>query len=69
MSEEQNSDDPTARIRAWATEIFGDPDKAERWLKTRNRVLEDAPINLLETSDGIEMVETVLHRIEHGIFS
>lgn len=69
MSEETNSDDPIARIRALATEIFRDPDKAERWLKTRNRVLDDAPINLLETSDGVEMIETVLRRIEHGVFS
>jgi putative toxin-antitoxin system antitoxin component (TIGR02293 family) len=69
MSDDHTNDDPLARMRALATEVFGNPEKAERWLHTRNRVLEDVPLHLLDTPQGVEMVETVLHRIDHGIFS
>lgn len=58
-----------ARIRMMATAIFANREKAERWMRTRNRVLEATPIDLLDTEEGAKMVETVLHRIEHGVFS
>lgn len=58
-----------ARIAALAETIFEDHDKAKRWMNTYNRVLEEIPINLLDTEAGTEMVETVLHRIDHGVFS
>jgi putative toxin-antitoxin system antitoxin component (TIGR02293 family) len=58
-----------ARVRALAAEVFGGQEKAERWLQRNNRLLGDAPVHLLGTEAGTEMVETVLHRIEHGIFS
>jgi|GEM_PF-529055 len=58
-----------ARIAALAETIFEDHDKATRWMNTYNRVLEEVPINLLDTDAGTEMVETVLHRIDHGVFS
>ena len=58
-----------ARIAALAETIFEDHDKATRWMNSWNRVLEDVPINLLDTEAGTEMVETVLHRIDYGIFS
>ncbi|WP_018158490.1 MbcA/ParS/Xre antitoxin family protein [Thioalkalivibrio sp. ALE14] len=57
------------RMREKAAVIFEDPEKADRWMQTRNRVLEAAPIDLLKTDEGADRVETVLHRIEHGVFS
>ena len=57
------------RIREKAAVTFEDPEKADRWMRTRNRVLESAPIDLMKTDEGADMVETVLHRIEHGVFS
>ncbi|WP_017942185.1 MULTISPECIES: antitoxin Xre-like helix-turn-helix domain-containing protein [unclassified Thioalkalivibrio] len=58
-----------ARIAALAETIFEDHGKAKRWMNTYNRVLEEVPINLLDTEAGTELVETVLHRIDHGVFS
>ncbi|WP_019627835.1 MbcA/ParS/Xre antitoxin family protein [Thioalkalivibrio sp. AKL10] len=57
------------RMREKAAVIFEDPEKADRWMRTRNRVLEAAPIDLLKTDEGADRVETVLHRIERGVFS
>lgn len=53
-----------------ARDVFGSPDKAHAWLRRPNRALGGAcPIDLLDTSDGTRLVEQVLGRIEHGLFS
>ena len=49
-----------------AAEVFQSRDVAEKWMMTYNRALGDYPINLLEQP---ELVETVLHRIEYGVFT
>jgi putative toxin-antitoxin system antitoxin component (TIGR02293 family) len=69
VAEKSEFEARVARIREKAAVIFEDPEKAERWMRARNRVLESAPIDLLDSDEGAEMVETVLHRIEHGVFS
>lgn len=57
------------RISAQAEEVFGNPDKAHRWLRKPNRVLEGAvPFELLRTGTGAEIVQEELVRIEHGIY-
>ncbi|WP_026372262.1 MbcA/ParS/Xre antitoxin family protein, partial [Thioalkalivibrio thiocyanoxidans] len=66
MSHQNEVEARVVRIRGKAAVIFEDPEKAERWMRTRNRVLEAVPIDLLDSDEGAEMVETVLHRIEHG---
>ncbi len=58
------------RMIARAEEVFGDSEKALRWLRRPNAALGNVtPIELLETPDGIQRVDMVLGRIEHGIFS
>ncbi len=58
------------RIVFRAEEVFGEPERAHRWLRKPNRVLDgEAPINLLDTDFGAKQVETVLGRIEHGVVS
>jgi putative toxin-antitoxin system antitoxin component (TIGR02293 family) len=58
------------RVIARAEEALGDPGKADRWLHKMNAVLGGArPIDLLDTDAGARMVERVLGRIEHGIYS
>ncbi|WP_018937360.1 MULTISPECIES: MbcA/ParS/Xre antitoxin family protein [unclassified Thioalkalivibrio] len=69
MADQNEVEERITRIREKATALFEDPEIADRWMCTRNRALGDAPINLLETVKGTEKVETVLHRIEHGVFS
>ena len=59
-----------ARVAALAEEILGDRAKAARWLRRPNRALGDkTPLQALDTDLGASQVETVLHRVEHGVFS
>ena len=59
-----------ARVAALAEEILGDKTKAARWLRRPNRVLGGkTPLQALDTDLGASQVETVLHRVEHGVFS
>lgn len=59
-----------ARLAALAEEILGDTAKAARWLRRPNRALGGkTPLRALDTDLGASQVETVLHRVEHGVFS
>jgi putative toxin-antitoxin system antitoxin component (TIGR02293 family) len=52
-----------------ATEVIGDREQALRWLGTPVRALNFAtPVSQLATPQGKEAVETVLTRLEHGVF-
>jgi uncharacterized protein (DUF2384 family) len=56
-------------IRALALEVFGDADKAERWLHRPNRALHGiTPLQAAEDDQGAREVETLLGRISHGLF-
>jgi putative toxin-antitoxin system antitoxin component (TIGR02293 family) len=59
-----------ARVAALAEGILGDKIKAARWLRRPNRALAGkTPFQTLDTDRGVGQVETVLHRVEHGVFS
>jgi putative toxin-antitoxin system antitoxin component (TIGR02293 family) len=59
-----------ARVAANAERILGDPKKAGGWLRDPNIALGgDAPIELLWNDLGAAEVETILGRIEFGVFS
>jgi len=58
------------RVAALAEEILGETAKAARWLRRPNRALGGkTPLEALDTDLGASRVETVLHRVEHGVFS
>ena len=58
------------RIVALAVEVLGDRAKAARWLRQPNRALGQlVPLHHLDTDLGAREVETVLLRIEHGVYS
>lgn len=58
------------RMIVYAEEVIGNREKAHAWLRRPNRVLgEKRPIDLLDTESGARMVETILGRIEHGIYT
>ncbi len=58
-----------ARIADLAHRVFGDPDKAHRWLRKPKRSLNGAPpLAFLASEAGARMVEQMLHRIDHGMF-
>ena len=59
-----------ARVAALAEEILGEKAKAARWLRRPNRALGGkTPLAALSTDLGASQAETVLHRVEHGVFS
>lgn len=59
-----------ARIAALASDVLGDDARASRWLQRPNRALSGRlPLSLLDTDLGAREVETVLGRIEFGVYS
>ena len=57
------------RIAALASEIFGGRIQALDWLKTNNRALGVAPIEILDTDAGTSQVHDILLRIQYGVYS
>jgi putative toxin-antitoxin system antitoxin component (TIGR02293 family) len=59
-----------ARVAKLAERVFGNPDKAHRWLRKPKRALDGAtPVQFLATDAAARVVEGMLYRIEHGIFA
>ncbi|HEY0525374.1 MAG TPA: Hsp20 family protein [Stellaceae bacterium] len=57
-----------ARVIALAEIVFGDPAKAERWLrKPKTRLAGGLPMQRLATDMGARLVEEMLQQIDHGI--
>jgi putative toxin-antitoxin system antitoxin component (TIGR02293 family) len=55
-------------ISSMADRVFGDHEKAQRWLRERSRVLNEAPLVLLQSETGARLVEEELHRIDYGVY-
>lgn len=59
-----------ARLYAIAAEVLEDADEAARWLKSKQGALGGAvPLELAETDVGSRAVESLLGRMEHGVFT
>jgi putative toxin-antitoxin system antitoxin component (TIGR02293 family) len=59
-----------ARVMAQAEDTLGSREKASHWLNSPNLVLGGhTPLSLLDTDTGVREVETVLGRIEWGLYS
>lgn len=68
--EESNRLSRVAAIVLRAIELFEAPEVAGRWLRRANRALQgQAPIELLGSDAGARVVEQVLGRIEHGVYT
>lgn len=69
----QTESDMVARLSiifAFAKEIFGSKEKAQAWLRQPNKALKgQKPLALLSTSYGTKLVESILGRIEYGVYS
>ena len=70
--------DPNASDRAMrlismmqlATEVLGSQELAERWLTSPAIGLDSRlPIDLLKSSQGTEMVKTLLNRMDYGVYA
>jgi putative toxin-antitoxin system antitoxin component (TIGR02293 family) len=58
------------RIAALADRVFGNPEKAHRWMRKPKHLLGGmTPVDFLVTESGARQVEQMLYRIEHGIFA
>jgi putative toxin-antitoxin system antitoxin component (TIGR02293 family) len=59
-----------AEILARATEVLGSEDEAKAWLSRPAVGLDQKrPIDLLATPAGVELVETLLTRLEYGVYT
>jgi putative toxin-antitoxin system antitoxin component (TIGR02293 family) len=59
-----------AYVLVRATEVFGTRKKAAHWLHKPNRALRsETPLTRLDTEVGFQEVNTILGRIEHGVYS
>ncbi len=57
-----------ARVLSFAVDTFGSTVKAMTWLRRPTRPLEgEAPLFLLDTEEGAQLVEVLLGQIGHGI--
>lgn len=58
------------RIIARALGVFGDESEAKQWLNEPKQALQgETPLQALDNELGIEQVDIMLGRIEHGIFA
>lgn len=58
------------RIVEFAERVFGEPDRAHRWLRKPCRALDGAiPLDLMETEAGGQIVYEEIGKIRYGIFA
>jgi uncharacterized protein (DUF2384 family) len=59
-----------ARISKLAETVFGDREKADRWLGKPKRALGGkAPLSYLTDDTGEQTIEQMLYQIDYGVFS
>jgi putative toxin-antitoxin system antitoxin component (TIGR02293 family) len=55
------------RIQALAEDVFGDVEKANRWLRERLGILDgNSPLELARTESGARLIEQLLAKIDWG---
>ncbi|GAB4026044.1 type II RES/Xre toxin-antitoxin system antitoxin [Spirosoma gilvum] len=58
------------RLAVYGEAVFQDKGKFTRWLRRPLRLLENrSPLDLLDSSVGVQLVEDLLGRIDYGVFS
>lgn len=68
MASSQHSIGRLVPVIAHAVAVFGDEQKATHWMTTPLPLLADhSPQDLLETDEGLALVEQTLTRIEHNL--
>lgn len=59
-----------ARITAMAEQVFGESDRAWRWLREPKRRFDGkTPLERIATDAGARLVEEMIGQIEHGMFA
>ncbi|MGM9507951.1 type II RES/Xre toxin-antitoxin system antitoxin [Larkinella sp. GY13] len=58
------------QLATYGATVFQDQGKFIRWLRRPLRLLaERSPLDLLDSTTGVQLVEDILGRIEYGVFS
>jgi putative toxin-antitoxin system antitoxin component (TIGR02293 family) len=69
-TEESDKAVRVARITSLAEQVFGDSERAWRWLRKSNRRFEgETPMDMLVTEAGARLLEETILQIDHGIFA
>lgn len=59
-----------AQLADHGYDVFDDQGKFNRWLRRPLRILGDQrPLDILDTSQGIRLIDNLLGRIEYGVYS
>lgn len=59
-----------ARVTAHAESVFGDPEKAWRWLrKPKIRFDGKSPVEMLATEAGARLVDEMIYQLEYGMLA
>jgi len=59
-----------ARLYELSVKIFGDPEKARRWLTKPKIIFEErSPLSMMHTEVGGNCVEEMLYQIDEGVFA
>ena len=59
-----------AKVVQHAYEVFRDEAKLKLWINRENKALNNIkPVQLFDTLSGLNMVNDILGRIEHGVYS
>lgn len=59
-----------ARITAMAEQLFGEPERAWRWLRqSKRRFGGKTPVEMLAADASARLVEEMIGQIEHGMFA
>ena len=70
---DSNASDRTLRLASvagQAIDVLGSQEAAERWLSAPAMGLDRRrPIDLLQSTEGTEMVKTLLTRMDHGVYA
>ena len=57
-----------ARLAALAEQVFGEPERAWRWLHASKPHLDGRrPLRFMATEAGVRLIEELLHRIDEGM--
>ncbi|QJD79481.1 type II RES/Xre toxin-antitoxin system antitoxin [Spirosoma rhododendri] len=59
-----------SQLAVYGASVFQDRGKFNRWLRRPLRLLENrSPLDLLDSSTGVRLVEDLLGRIDYGVLS
>lgn len=59
-----------ADLYARGYSLFGSKEKFDEWISSPNLALENqSPLSLLDNHYGLDMIESIIGRMEHGIYS